>query len=240
MDNRTTTIAILILILILAIVLIFQFRPSSSVIVVPSGTSTGTSTGSGTGSTMPSSFNQSVSDGTITIAYPAQTFGLAVNASQVLVHSYIPPCDEGFNYCVYYIGTQYQGTNFESAGIRVKKRTDLTNERLCVTTPPEGFAATTEPNNTISTDTYVSSIFASVGQGAAGHTSSGSLYRLFIRGTGTCYEFETRVGQSQFANYPAGSIKEFTVSDQESVLAQLRAIIQSIRFADSANLFPQG
>lgn len=49
-------------------------------------------------------------------------FGLALHPHQVLVSSYILPCDESFDYCLYYLGRELEGTNFESAGLRIERR----------------------------------------------------------------------------------------------------------------------
>jgi hypothetical protein len=184
--------------------------------------------------------NQSISDGTITVSYQGGEFGLATTPGQILVNSYIPPCDSNFDYCLYYNGSAYRGTNFESAGLRIKKRTDLSAERLCLNAPPEGFSATTTPAATASTNTYSTSVFSPVGDAAAGHFSKGSLYRLYLRGTSTCYEFETRVGQSQFQNYPSGTIKEFTAADQANVEAKLRSILNTVTLKNGERvMFPQ-
>src|SRR5581483_3797253 len=61
------------------------------------------SIGGGNSTTSPSTpaFDQSISDGTFTIAFPSTDFGLATNQQQLLVNSYIPPCNQGFNYCLY-------------------------------------------------------------------------------------------------------------------------------------------
>jgi hypothetical protein len=182
-------------------------------------------------STQPAS--RSISDGIITLHYD-ETYGLAVTPEQILNKSYIPACDPDFNYCLYYNGTQYQGTNFESAGLRVKKRQDLATESVCLNTPPEGFDSSIVPDKNTSTNAYSMSEFSNVGQGAAGHISQGSLYRLFVRNSSSCYEFETRVGMSQFANYPAGSIKEFTPQDQQNTLSQLLDILRKTTVAGSS------
>lgn len=175
---------------------------------------TTTSTASGT---------QSVSDGTITFTVPSD-FGLAVNQEQVLVKSYIPPCDPDFDYCVYYDGTAYQGTNFDSAGIRIEKRTDLTTESSCMTTAPTGYSNFTPTSTTIGD--YSVSEFTPLGNAGAGHFSTGTLYRLYYNGE--CYEFETRIGQSQFANYPAGSIQQFTTADESALQSEIQNFLDSI------------
>lgn len=182
-------------------------------------------------------FDQSISDGTITFSYPSAEFGLATNKTQVLVHSYIPPCNENFNYCIYYTGKQYDGTNFESAGIRVQKRTDFTGETACLNTPLSGFGESIKPDSTKSASSYSSSIFSSVGDAAAGHYAVGSLYRLFVKSNSSCYEFETRIGQTQFANYPPGAIKEFTTDDMKNVQSKLAQIIQQVSLKSGEKIF---
>lgn len=180
------------------------------VLATPSGTIT---TGSG-----------SISDGTLTITYPLDDFALATSSQTITVHSYIPPCDPDFEYCFYYIGNAYQGTNFDSAGIRVEERTDLTTQSACLTTPPVGYTNFT-PTSTIADD-YAVSEFTPLGNAGAGHYSIGTLYRLEYNGA--CYEFETRIGQSQFANYPSGTIQQFTVADQASLQSEIQTILNGI------------
>jgi hypothetical protein len=180
-------------------------------------------------------FDQTVSDGTITISIPSSEFGLAVKKDQILVHSYIPPCDENFNYCLYYDGSAYKGTNFESAGLRIQKRDDLKTQSACLTTQPAGYNGLTPKTESI--DSYATSVFSPLGDAGAGHYSSGSLYRLFY--DNKCYEFQTRIGESQFANYPAGSIKEFTSADQSAVKLKLQEILNAITLPDGVKIrFP--
>jgi hypothetical protein len=183
-------------------------------------------------------FDQTLSNGTFTIGFSSKDFGLATDASQVLARAYIPPCDPNFNYCLYYIGNTYAGTNFESAGLRIKKRTDLTSEKTCLTTPPAGYAASVKPVASTSTAMYASSVFTGVGGAGAGHYANGALYRLFVPSSGACYEFETRIGETQFANYPPGAIKEFTTEDRAAVSAELEQMIEHITLGGSRALFP--
>jgi len=164
-----------------------------------------------------------MSDGTITFTVPSD-FGLATNQTQILARSYIPPCDADFNYCLYYDGAAYTGTNFDSAGIRIDKRTDLTTQSTCLTTAPDGYTNFT-PTSTTPGD-YSISEFTPLGDAGAGHYSTGTLYRLFYNGA--CYEFETRIGQSQFANYPSGTIQQFTAADQASLQTEIQNILSGI------------
>ncbi len=208
---------------------------------------TPTSAASGTASTVPTlvlgspaetipAGDQSISDGTITILYPTTDFGVATSQQQVSVTSYIPPCDPDFNYCLYYIGTAYNGTNFDSAGIRIDKRIDLTTQTACLTAPPTGYTNFT-PTSTAAGD-YAVSEFTPIGNAGAGHYSTGTLYRMEYNGA--CYEFETRIGQSQFANYPSGTIQRFTDADQASLQSEIQNILNDITLPSGESVtFPQ-
>lgn len=198
---------------------------SNTVPTLVLGAPTGTAAGS-----------QSISDGAITLIYPAADFGLATSSSQIATRSYIPPCDADFNYCLYYIGAAYQGTNFDSAGIRMEERTDLTTQAACLTTPPTGFTNFT-PTSTFASD-YAVSEFTPLGNAGAGHYSTGTLYRLEYNGT--CYEFETRIGQSQFANYPSGTFQQFTTADQTALQSEIAEILNGITLpSEGTVMFPQ-
>src|SRR3989344_3364295 len=171
---------------------------------------------------------QTVSDGKITMIFYDQNFGLAVTPEQILVKSYIPACDQNFDYCIYYNSDTYKGTNFESAGLRILNRKDLTTQSTCLNTPPDGHDSSFKPDKNSTNDYYSISEFSNVGQGAAGHYTTGSLYRMFIKGSSSCYEFETRVGESRFANYPSGTIQEFTDYDRSQAMVQLNNILEGI------------
>lgn len=180
--------------------------------------------------------NQNISDGIINLAFSEKEFGLATNETQILVHSYIPPCDANFKYCLYYVGTTYQGTNFESAGIRIQNNINLKTESACLTVAPNGYEATTKPNNTISTDAYDASVFKNLGNAGAGHFADGSLYRLYVKNNQTCYEIETRIGQTQFANYPSGTIQLFTEADHAILKSKLETILNTLQLENGPTI----
>lgn len=186
-----------------------------------------------TGSTATTTLPQSISDGIVTVAYNGDEFGLAVNTNQILVNSYIPPCSENFDYCFYYVGGAYNGTNFDSAGLRIDKRTDLTTEAQCLTTQPDGYS-NLKPVTATST-TYATSKFSPIGDAGAGHIAVGDLYRLYT--SSKCYELETRIGTTQFANYPAGTIEEFTDADKATVTGKLGALLKSVSLPSGAHPF---
>jgi hypothetical protein len=156
-------------------------------------------------------------------------FGLAVTAEQVPALSVIPPCTEGFDYCLYYNEDAYDNTNFESAGLRIERRDDLTTETSCLNTPPAGYSALTpEVRNEQS---FELSTYSPIQDSATGHSSEGELYRLHF--DSSCYEFETRIGVSRFENFEEGSIDEFTMPDRAELERKLRNLLQTIRFVEN-------
>jgi hypothetical protein len=172
-------------------------------------------------------FDQSISDGTIKAVYSSADFGLAVNPSQVSVKAYIPPCKA------------FAGTNFESAGLSIKKREELKTEKTCMETSPEGYSNVL-PNTKIPKADYTTGIFEGLGGGAgAGHMAEGSIYRLFYKKNSSCYEIQTRIGYTQFANYEPGSIKEFTTEDKDLLKVRLENILSNISVpTGDTNIFP--
>jgi hypothetical protein len=165
----------------------------------------------------------STSDGIITFSVP-HDFALATTPEQILAKAYIPPCDQGFDYCLYYNGTAYTGSNFESAGLTIEKRLDLKTQTACLTTQPAGYsnlhATTTQQTS------YSMSVMGPIGDAGAGHYASGQEYRLYT--DGSCYQFETRIGETQYGNYPAGSITQFSDAERASLFATLQGILGAI------------
>lgn len=178
--------------------------------------------------------DRSLSNTTFAFHYSSD-WGLAVKPEQILATSYIPPCDEGFDYCFYYLGKEYEDTNFESAGIRIKERKDLTIQTACLNTLPEG--RTGLAPEVISSDMVATSLFAPLGDAGLGHYANGELYRLSANGK--CYEFETRIGETQFANYEPGAIKEFSAAERVALTSEIRRIIDSTTLPDGTPIsFP--
>ena len=240
--KKGTVITIIIILIVVALAWWFYAATSNNQMasVPPTSTST-TSGGTGTALTTPSGapFDQNITNGAITLQYPSADFTAVETSSQITAVSYIPPCDPSFNYCLYYINTStYAHTNFESAGLRIQDRTDLTTQAQCLNTSPTGFTGAT--STVASSSDYATSIFPNVGGAAAGHFASGALYRLYYPTTGACYEFETRIGQSDYENYPSGTIGQFTTSDESAVQGELQEILGTVTLSDgTAVTWPQ-
>lgn len=51
-----------------------------------------------------------------------------------------------------------------------------------------------------------------------------------------CYEFQTRIGETQYANYSEGTIKLFTDADHTKVKDTLTKILTSITLSSGAKV----
>lgn len=167
-------------------------------------------------------------------------FGLAVHRDQVLVKSVIPPCDDGFDYCLYYFGDEFAGTNWESAGVRIERRSDLATAEVCLTTPPRGYV---DLRPTVYRgDGFAVSRFAPLHRAAAGHYAEGELFRIAL-GDAACFEVETRIGLSRFEHYEDGTIRELKEADRSALAARLDAVVRAIRLVERPDVvllaFPQ-
>lgn len=164
-------------------------------------------------------------------------FGLAVTPEQVLVESSVPPCAERFDYCLYFNEGTYEGTNFESAGLRIEERTDLTTRDACLSTQPPGYTNLT-PEITES-DAYATSVFAPIRDAATGQVSEGELHRLAYGDA--CYEFETRIATSQLGNFEPGAVEAFSEADRQALADRLADLLARVRIEDRADdvVFPR-
>ncbi|MHB8710596.1 MAG: hypothetical protein ACYC6X_03550 [Minisyncoccota bacterium] len=224
MKNRTVTLILVALVLV-GIGLVYYFGGK--------GAPAGTATTPAPAATSTSSVARITTPQGVSFVYSTKGYGLATTPEQVLVLSYIPPCEEGFDYCLYNTSPDFSGTNFESAGLRIQGRADLATKQSCLTAPPAGRPGLAA--NISEHSDYATSAF-SVDGAAAGHYSSGTLYRLYA--AGHCTEFETRIGESQFANFPAGSIQKFTDADRARVKAELLSILASVSVSGAPIVFP--
>ena len=227
MNSRKIIIlaSIVFLVAVVGVVYVIS-RPSPALLIPQPQTATSTE----------AVFDKTIFAGVVTVSYQSAEWGVAARPDQVLVTSYVPPCDEGFQYCLYYIGSKYKGTNFESAGIRIQERKDLRSDASCLTAQPPGYTGLTP--QVASTSTYSVSAFVPLGDAGAGHYAQGALYRLAF--SGRCYEFETRIGELQFQNYPAGTIQEFTSADRTELLDTFDLILSKITLASGEHVvFPR-
>lgn len=158
------------------------------------------------------------------LVFDEKQYRLATHGESIAGEGVIPPCDEGFTYCIYRKKSDFADSTFLSAGLRVLERADLTDRATCLSTPPKGYESI-KPIVRDRAGSPGTSAFAPLGGAAAGHSVWGALYRLSF-GT-SCYEFEARVGASQYANYEPGTIQEFTREQQETVFAELIDVLNA-------------
>jgi hypothetical protein len=221
MKTQNLVIMVVVLLIILLGALYFA-RPVAPIGAVPANNGTAANT-------QPQSVT---TPGGLTFSY-ADPYALAATPEEVQAQAVIPACDQGFQYCIYRTGTQYAGTNFESAGISINERADLSSQATCITTQPEGYTGL-KPT-TKSQNGFVTGVFA-VGGAAAGSSESGAVYRAWDGKT--CHELRTRVAESQFANYPAGSKVEFTSADRQQVFVELQSILNEMTINGTSVGFP--
>jgi hypothetical protein len=185
----------------------------------------------GTPSTSMPSYNngQSVNSVNNLVFSVPKDFGLATSKDQIPKIGYIPSCNEPFDYCIYYKGTDYTGTNFESAGVKIQERKELSTEDTCLNEQPLGFEGRVSVKT--SGSDYKLGTFKDMSNAAAGHSTKGNIYRIFNKND--CYEIETRIGQTNFQNYEPGTINEFTESDSKDIESMLNFVIKAIKLKDT-------
>jgi hypothetical protein len=164
------------------------------------------------------------SNGVVAFTRP-EDFGLAISDTQILTEATIPPCESGFEYCLYYLSDKYAHTNFESAGVAITSRTDLTSESTCLSTAPIGYSDI-EPAAITTNEGYSISVFTPLQNAGAGHYTNSSEYRLYT--AASCYQITARIAEAQFANFPPGTVEEFTGRDREDLFARLLSLIESM------------
>jgi hypothetical protein len=223
MKNNTLWV----IIIIIVVIILGGFIISSSKSTAPSSYDQ-----SGT-----EAFDQSIGDGLIMLSYSSDDFGLATNQQQILASSTTPVCTGDFIYCLYYKGSAYAGTNFESAGIRISKRADLKTENTCLNTPPQGYDNSVLPN-TLKPQTKVStSLFKNLSDSGAGHIVVFSIYRLFTKATSTpksCYEFQTTIAKTDSSQKNA-----FTDEAANNLNARMTNILKNLTvYDDLGDIFP--
>lgn len=138
---------------------------------------------------------------------------------------YIPPCSEDYTTCLYYSGNEFKGTNFDSAGLSIHVITDATKDTC------EAYTGSfTLPDTTITTEKAggVTLFVAKSGDAGAGHVAEETLYRTYHNNT--CLEAVARTGYTQFGNYPAGSIEEFTDTDKKQLENIMKDMTHTLSF----------
>lgn len=173
--------------------------------------------------------------GVVTLAYPA-ALALATGSEPVPPMATIPPCDEGYDYCFYLPPGAFEGTNFRAAGMAVARRPELSAQVSCLLAQPDGYSDLQPGLEVPQGDDVLPSTarFGDLGEGAAGTYSHGEVRRLFA--AGVCYEFTLRVVEAQLANFPAGTVSEFTEAQRQSVLDELADVLGSATVAQEGTV----
>jgi len=189
-------------------------KPAVSVINYPTPTPTVTPTPDPTAGwntyTSPSMYGFS-------IKYP-EGFGFSTDVNKIRALSYIPVCDsDSMLACMYLIRQTFVATNFDGAGIEVSVVNSQKTASDCY------MLGTSQPAKVTLNGTEF--VYATSGEGAAGHFSNDRIYRSF--NNNLCYQVRARIGQTNIGNYPSGTVQKF---DENEVWQQLQGVVDTFEF----------
>lgn len=153
-------------------------------------------------------------------------FGLAVNEDQVLAESYIPPCTNGFDYCLYYNTNKYADTNFGSAGVAINTL-DADDAEAC--TSVENYNRPIQNKHIQKVGGTDFWVFES-GGAATGHAAHDKIYRSYQNNT--CFQLTARISSSSYSNYKPGTIEKFTDEMRIDLQEELEGIVERMEFQD--------
>jgi hypothetical protein len=124
--------------------------------------------------------------------------------------------------CFGYIGRDYEGTNFEAAGLSVNVLRDARTEQDCddIRQIPNGAAAKSETINGVR---FHSGYLVDAG---LSHYEGGPAYRVFHQNV--CFEVAAMIASTSFGAYDPGAIKEFHPAKLEKLLGQM---VHTIHFS---------
>jgi hypothetical protein len=161
------------------------------------------------------------------LTYSATKFDFTADKEKIGQLSYIPICPETTVGCVFYMGTDYKGTNFGAAGVSVNIDPTLNTEAKCYNFKVSTNAAQQEAGTT--TINGVNFRSATGGEGATGHFIKIQIYRNFHNKR--CYEIQQSFVYTNIDNYEPGTVKEFNMEE----VWQLQPIVQSFEFVEKTS-----
>jgi flagellar hook-associated protein FlgK len=147
------------------------------------------------------------------------------DADKINSLSYLPICNpESSVVCLYIPQSTYPHTNFEAAILSVNVTGDKT-EKDCLAFQNADFNVTDSSKKV--TINGLQFTEADGGDAGAGHQHTILSFHTFTNNT--CFAVNESVATTAFGNYPAGSIREFTKTDQENLFKKLHAITESFK-----------
>lgn len=124
---------------------------------------------------------RSISDRTVRMFYTKE-YSLASYLYEVPTQFLSSPCAEGFLYCVYYVGSAYDQSNFDSAGFSMIRFPDMFEYMM----PSD--CVTDKANHT---DSYTAGGDVARIESYPDHTVTTHSHRLLVGNN--CYEFVSRI-----------------------------------------------
>ncbi len=155
-------------------------------------------------------------------------FGFSTDLNQVAGLSYIPVCDQNMVACLFLNKDTYKGTNFDGAGVSINIDPSLDTQAKCYNFKVSTSEAQTEVSDVAINGTTFKSAVG--GGGAAGHYDKLQVYRNFHNNM--CYEIAEDMVSTQLANYPEGTVKQFS---EDEVWQKLQTAVNSFQFTKADN-----
>lgn len=164
--------------------------------------------------------------GAVTLVVPGD-LALAASGDPLLGTASVPPCDPGFEYCLYQPPGSFGGTNFHSAGMAMRVRPELNAGPACLLVAPAGHPAVrpamiVEPDGPEAADT---ARYVGLSGEEEGRYVTSEVRRLHVGGT--CYEFVLRVVETQFDD-GGGMVEAFTAADRAAVLERYGGLLENL------------
>src|SRR5512133_2802492 len=138
--------------------------------------------------------------------------------------SYIPVCEDTAVACVAYPAREYNGSNFQAAALSISEIADAKTENDCL--KEDGSIDI----KTIHTEIVNGVKFKGIRGGEGGLGNFLDKYIYVNVHHGKCYRLQVGIASSSYANYDAGSIREFTALDATHVRDSLNRVLRSFRF----------
>ena len=133
--------------------------------------------------------------------------------------SYIPICDRATVACFEYSGHEYDGTNFEAAGVSVNVLRDLRTEEDC-----NKIDLASHPTK-VETIHGVKFHYAIAGEAGLGNVKGGPTYRAFHENV--CFEVSLAVAEAGIGDFDPGTVKAF---DSKKIDRVLDEMVHTFRF----------
>jgi hypothetical protein len=149
-----------------------------------------------------------------TVSYPP-SFRFYASGRRDGPGGYIPICLDTTVACFGYTGTEYEGTNFEAAGIAVNVLRDARTEQEC--DKPDSVRRPIPAKS--ETVHGIRFHYGDSGEGGLSHFAGGPAYRIFYQNV--CFEIAARIADVSLGAFDPGTIKSLDPAKLNRLLEQM-------------------